>query len=330
MPNLPTLPDLPFPNPLRPPIVLLGSFAPGEEQLWLDALRRAMPAERILSADQIDDDREVKLAIVANPDPSVVRRFAALEWVQSLWAGVEKLVAEPAFSRLPMVRMVDPQLARTMAEAVLAWTLYLHRDMPAYLAQQRATEWRQLPYTAPSARRIGILGLGELGAAAARTLHHAGFVVQGWSRTPKRSDRLDGVTTFSGVEGLQVMTRQSDILVCLLPLTPQTRHLVDAKLLQALPRDACLINFGRGALVATQDLLAALDRGRLKHAVLDVFEQEPLPPESPLWAHPRITVLPHISADTDPASASLIVARNVESWRQTGQIPPAVDKVRGY
>jgi glyoxylate/hydroxypyruvate reductase A len=327
---MPNLPDLPHPNPLRSPIVLLGSFAPGEEQLWLDALRRAMPAERILRADQIDDDREVKLAIVANPDPSVVRRFEALEWVQSLWAGVEKLVAEPAFSRLPMVRMVDPQLARTMAEAVLAWTLYLHRDMPAYLAQQRATEWRQLPYTAPSARRIGILGLGELGAAAARTLHHAGFVVQGWSRKPKRSDRLDGVTTFSGVEGLQVMTRQSDILVCLLPLTPQTRHLVDANLLQALPRDACLINFGRGALVATQDLLAALDQGRLKHAVLDVFEQEPLPPESPLWLHPRVTVLPHISADTDPASASLIVARNVESWRQTGQIPPAVDKVRGY
>ena len=327
-------------NPSRPgrpgqargnsPIVLIGSFAPGEERAWLDALRRAMPQERVLPIEEIGEPAEVDVAIVANPDPAAVRRFPSLAWVQSLWAGVEKLVAEPAFASIPVVRMVDPQLARTMAEAVLAWTLYLHRDMPAYLAQQRSRLWRQLPYVAPADRRVGILGLGALGTAAARTLRQAGFAVQGWSRTPKRVDDLGGVATWSGQAGLHEMASHTDILVCLLPLTRQTRHLVGATLLQRLPAQACLVNFGRGPLVCTPDLLAALDAGHLKHAVLDVFDEEPLPIRSPLWEHPGVTVLPHISADTDPATASLIVARNVAEWRSKGQIPAAVDRQRGY
>jgi glyoxylate/hydroxypyruvate reductase A len=126
------------------------------------------------------------------------------------------------------------------------------------------------------------------------------------------------------------MVSRTDILVCLLPLTRQTRHLVDGPLLQRLPKHASVVNFGRGALIRTSDLLAALDAGRLAHAVLDVFDEEPLPEDSPLWLHPRVTVLPHISADTDPATASLIVARNVAQWRHSGAIPAAVDRVRGY
>ena len=317
----------PPPRSPRTPIALIGRFAPGEEQLWLDVLSRALPEERLLTIDAIADPAEVELAIVANPDPAVMRRFGALTWVQSLWAGVEKLLAEPAFGHLPIVRMVDPELGRTMAEAVLAWTLYLHRDMPAYLAQQRQRQWRQLPYVAPAARRVGLLGLGALGQAAATILLNAGFTVQGWSRTPKR---LEGVGTFSGSEGLAAMARQTDILVCLLPLTGQTRYLVDAKLLGRMPRDACVINFGRGPLLRTQDLIAALDSGRLAHAVLDVFDEEPLPVDSALWNHPAITVLPHVAADTQPRTASLIVARNVRHWRDTGRIPQPVDKLRGY
>jgi glyoxylate/hydroxypyruvate reductase A len=217
-----------------------------------------------------------------------------------------------------------------MAEAVLAWTLYLHRDMPAYLAQQRARQWRQLPYLRPADRRLGLLGLGTLGTAAARVLRAAGFAVKGWSRTPKHSDDLEGIATCSGSDGLHEVVRSSDILVCLLPLTPQTRHLVDAALLRLLPERASLINFGRGALVRTPDLIAALDEDRLAHAVLDVFDEEPLPPDSPLWLHPCVTVLPHISADTDPRTASQIVANNIGLWRQTGRIPLPVDRARGY
>ena len=309
------------------PIALIGRFAPGEEQLWLEALRRALPAERVFTIDSIANPAEVELAIVANADPAALRRLDGLIWVQSLWVGVEKLLAEPALEHLPIVRMVDTQLARTMAEAVLAWSLYLHREMPAYLAQQRQRQWRQLPYVAPAERRIGLLGLGVLGQAAATTLVDAGFTVRGWSRTPKR---MEGVETCSGRDGLAAMARQTDILVCLLPLTGQTRHLVDATLLELLPPRACVINFGRGPLVHTEDLLAALDSKRLAHAVLDVFDEEPLPAESPLWDHPAITVLPHISADTDPQTASLIVARNVRHWRETGRVPQPVEKQRGY
>jgi glyoxylate/hydroxypyruvate reductase A len=310
--------------------VLIGSFAPGEEQTWLDALRRAMPLEAVLPVADVRDPDAVELAIVANPDPHVVSGFRSLQWVQSLWAGVEKLVAEPAFRHLPVVRMVDPELARAMAEAVLAWTLYLHRDMPAYLAQQRSRQWRQLPYVAPSARRVGLLGLGVLGQAAARVLQAAGFNVLGWSRSPKRVHGIADASTFSGSDGLESMVRQADILVCLLPLTAETRNLVDARLIKWLPPQASLINFGRGPLVNTTDLLAALDEGRLAHAVLDVFDREPLPPESPLWLHSRVTVLPHIAADTDARTASLIVAGNVERWRAHGRIPQAVDKALGY
>ena len=318
-------------EPARPPIAFIGSLSADEEQAWLDALRRALPQERLLPAAAIADSHAVELAIVANPDPAVVRRFDRLKWMQSLWAGVERLVDEPAFDRLPLVRMVDPELARTMAEAVLAWTLYLHRDMPAYLTQQRAAQWRQLQYVPPSRRRVGLLGLGVLGLAAARRLHDAGFAVLGWSRTPKHLNDIDAIATFNGREGLTAMVSQVDILVCLLPLTPQTRHLVDAALLQALPAQACLINFGRGPVVRTEDLVAALDSGRLKHAVLDVFDAEPLPAQSPLWRHPGLTLLPHISAETDPVSASRIVAGNVQHWRQTGRVPqPVVDRQRGY
>lgn len=317
-----------MPPAARSPIALIGALSGQEEREWLAALGSAMPEEQVLAAAAIGDPAEVELAIVANPDPALVRRFSRLKWLQSLWAGVERLVAEPAFDHLPLVRMTDPELARTMAEAVLAWTLYLHREMPAYLSQQRACRWRQLPYVAPSQRRVGILGLGVLGEAAARRLHDAGFRVLGWSRMPKR---LDAVCGFTGPAGLTEMIRQTDILVCLLPLTNQTRGLLDAAVFEAMPAQACLINFGRGPVVNTPDLLASLEQGHLKHAVLDVFDQEPLPVESALWLHPRVTVLPHVSADTNPRTASLIVARNVNLWRESGRVPqPVVDRQRGY
>ncbi len=310
-----------------PPIALSGSFAPGEEQRWLDALSRAMPSERIRSARDIAEPERVELAIVASPDPATLSGMASLRWIQSLWAGVEQLVAEPALAHLPIVRMVDPELTRTMAEAVLAWTLYLHRDMPAYLAQQRERQWFQRAYVAPSARRVGILGLGAIGRQAARALVGAGFPVSGWSTNAKQ---MEGVSCLHGRDGLVALARATDILVCLLPLTPQTRHIVDAGVLRLLPPGAALINAGRGPLVATDALIEALDAGRLSHAVLDVFDDEPLPADSPLWSHPGVTVMPHVAAVTDPQTASLVAAANVRSWRETGRIPKAVDRRRGY
>ncbi len=263
---------------------------------------------------------------MANPDPADIAALPGLVWVQSLWAGVERLVG--AFDRpIPIIRLVDREMARTMAEAVLAWTYYLQRDMPAYARQQRDRVWRPHPYRKPADTTVGLLGLGALGTAAAERLVTAGFRVAGWSRTPKA---LPGLDMAHGTDGLPAMLGRCDILVCLIPLTPETRGLVNAERLSALKPGAALINFARGPIVVTDDLIAALDRGHLAHAVLDVFDAEPLAADSPLWSHPGVTVLPHISGPTDLDSAAATVAANLEAYRRTGAPPRGVDAARGY
>ncbi len=214
-----------------------------------------------------------------------------------------------------------------MAEAVLAWTYYLQRDMPAYRENQQKALWQELDYRHPREMIIGLLGLGALGTAAAERLTHAGFNVAGWSRSAKV---IEGVETLTGDAGLQALLEKSDILVCLVPLTDATRGLLDAGRLAAMKPGAALINFARGAVIVADDLIAALDSGRLSHAVLDVFEQEPLPTASPFWQHPQVTVLPHISAPTSRESSARIVAGNVRAWRETGRLPETVDMIRGY
>lgn len=311
-------------------MIALATRMPAEaETAWLQKLRAAMPQERIVSFRdlQAEDLAKIEIAIVANPDPAEIARLPNLKWIHSLWAGVERLVSELGNSALPIVRLVDPQLSRTMAEAVLAWTYYLFRDMPEYAQLQKERTWQQLPYRRPDAVTVGLLGLGALGAAAAFRLQDAGFNVAGWSRSPKV---LNGVETFSGDDGLEAMLRKTDILVCLLPLTQDTQGMLNGKYFSLLPQGASLINFARGKIVVTPELIAALDSGHLRHAVLDVFETEPLPVEDALWHHPKITVLPHISAPTDADTAAAIVAGNIAEYRRSGQLPATVDIARGY
>lgn len=309
-------------------MALVGCKGPEQEAEYHRILSAAMPEETLVPfrAMKAADRATARIAVVANPDPAEVAALPNLVWVQSLWAGVEKLVG--AFDRpLPIVRLVDPEMARAMAEAVLAWTYYLHRDMPAYARQQRAGVWRQHAYRKPSSLTVGLLGLGALGTAAAAMLGAAGFRVVGWSRSPKA---MDGIGTFHGADGLPAMLGACDILVCLVPLTAETRGLIDAARLSALKPGAALINFSRGPIVVTADLLAALDTGHLAHAVLDVFDVEPLPPDSPLWRHPGVSVLPHVSGPTDMDSAARTVAANIRAYRASGAVPTGVDAARGY
>jgi glyoxylate/hydroxypyruvate reductase len=314
---------------MLPPIALVTRLDREEEQAWLDVLSRALPEERIVPfRDLTPADRlEAQVAIVANPDPSEVAALPGLAFIHSLWAGVERLVLELGASAPPIIRLVDPELARVMAEAVLAWTYYLQRDMPAYRRAQAAAEWAPRAYRHPGTMTVGLLGLGALGMAAATRLREAGFRVEGWSRSEKT---VDGMRTHYGNAGLSALLEGSDIVVCLLPLTGETRGLLNADRLARMQKGACLINFARGAIVVADDLIAALDAGHLDHAVLDVFETEPLPSRSPFYTHSRVTVLPHISAPTTPATAAQIVAANVQAFRQTGQLPATVDMLRGY
>lgn len=291
-----------------------------------------MPGETVLTLDQLNQldasqRAACELAIVANPRPEDLRALPRLKWVHSVWAGVEGLMADLSNTDLKVVRLVDPQLARTMAEAVLAWTLYLHRDMPRYARQQAARQWFAHEYRRPQDTTVSLLGLGALGAASAATLLQAGFKVCGWSRTQKT---VPGVQCFAGDDELLRMLPRTDILVCLLPLTPQTRGLINAKRLGALRPKAALINFARGPVIDDAALQKALDDHQLSHAVLDVFEHEPLPADAWQWAHPRVTVLPHVSAPTDRGTASAIVAQNVRRYRESGVIPAPVDRQMGY
>ncbi|MFJ2990610.1 2-hydroxyacid dehydrogenase [Collimonas sp. NPDC087041] len=309
------------------PFIAANGYA--QTSAWVHALQQAMPDKRIISFNEMDNESKANcsVAIVANPNPADLQDLPRLQWVHSVWAGVERLVADIGNKHVKIVRLVDPQLAVTMAEAVLAWTMYLHRDMPAYARQQALRQWKSLDYVRPGNKTVGLLGLGALGEAAATRLLDAGFNVCGWSRATKN---IPGVEHFSGETSLKAMLEKADILICLLPLTPETNGLLNAENLACLPDGASLINFSRGPIINDSDLRSALDSGRLKHAVLDVFEIEPLPINQWHWTHPGITVLPHCSAPTDRETASAIVARNIQRYTDEGVIPVCVDMSRGY
>lgn len=303
--------------------------SPEAEAVWLNALRAALPEIEICSLDVLTASQraDVEVAIVADPDPAELATLPNLKWIHSLWAGVERLVTELPDDGVGIVRLIDPQMSASMSEAVLAWTLYLHRDMPRYRSQQTEKRWLSHSLPLPGERTVGILGLGTLGRACAARLQSNGFNVCGWNRTDRP---MEGVETFSGPNGLLPMLEQADILVVLLPLTDATRGLVNAERLAAMPQGASVINFARGPIIDDDALLAHLSSGHLDHAVLDVFDVEPLPKDNPFWNHPKVTVLPHISGPTNKATASAIVARNIRAFLADGTIPQSVDRTTGY
>lgn len=313
---------------MRTLVPFIHTLSGEEEAEWIAGVETLMPeiSLRPLAFLSEAERNAAAVAVVANPDPADLQALPGLVWVQSLWAGVEKLAPHMP-DRVAIVRMTDPQLAATMAEAVLAWTLYLHRDMPAYARQQRERSWLQRDLPLARDRTVGILGLGLMGETAATRLRANGFKVIGWTRSARN---VPGVEAFHGESGLTAVLARADILVLLLPLTPDTQGLIGADALARMKRGARLINFGRGALINDAALLAALDSAALDHAVLDVFATEPLPPASPFWTHERVTVLPHVTAPTSVATASKIVADNLRAYLHDGAIPHAIDRRAGY
>ena len=296
---------------------------------WLKILKKKLPKERIVKFSNLkkSDYKKIDVAIVANPNPTEVKKLVNLKWIQSVWVGVEKLVESFKSERVKIVRLVDPEMNRTMSEAVLSWVLYLHRDMHFYQVQQNKRVWKEADYIKPSKKIVSIIGLGELGSASAAKLIENGFNVCGWSRGKKN---IKKVKSFTGELGLKNMLKQTDILVCLIPLTRNTKYLLNYKMLSYLKKGASIINFARGAIINAKDLVKHLNSGTIKHAVLDVFEQEPLPKTSILWKHKNVTVLPHISAHTDMDTASSIVCKNIKMYRLKNRIPKSVDMARGY
>ena len=309
-------------------ILLAVDFSAREWAEWLPALTRELPNDTLLRERGTVAPEDIEIAIVANPAPGVLDGLPRLRLVQSLWAGVEKLLADPNVpSHLPLARMVDPLMNEAMAETALWAVLSLHRRTFDYARQQREGRWAR--HSQPAAGQVGVavLGLGQMGRTVALRLAANGYRVSGWSA---HAASIPGVRTLAGDASLPALLADAQVLVNLLPLTAKTRGLIDARLLALLPRGASLVNLGRGAHVVEADLLAALESGHIGHAVLDVFATEPLPAGHPFWTHPKVTVMPHVAAPTDAANAAKVVAANVAALREGRPVHGLVDRARAY
>lgn len=253
--------------------------------------------------------------------------YPNLEILFSLGAGVDQFDMESLPPHVKLVRMIEPGITTMMQEYVTMSVLALHRDLPAYLDQQRRSAWKVLPSCPTDERRVGVMGLGNLGQAALDILKPFGFPLSGWSRSERH---IDGVTCHHGDEGLKEFLASTDILICLIPLTPDTRGILNEALFNQLPRGAGLVHVGRGGHIDQQALINALDRGQLNAAVLDVTDPEPLPSDHPIWAHPGIILTPHIASKTMIRSATRAVIENLHRHFNGEALEGLVPSTRGY
>ena len=300
---------------------------------WRRRLESKLPDHIVVTPETAGDPGEIRYGLSWRHRPGAFANLPNLKAIFSLGAGVDHVLVDPQLPDVPIVRVVDPDLTTRMSEWVAMQVLLHHRQFRRYDDQQRARVWDE-DENQPAARhvRVGLLGLGELGRDAALKLKALGFDVAGWSRTPRD---VEGVATFSGEAGLEALLRRTDILVCLLPLTAQTRGMLNRALFEKLPRDGrlggpFLINAGRGALQVEDDIAGAIRSGLLKGASLDVFEVEPLPAESPLWGFPNVYVSPHNSAISEPDAIAGYIAGQILAFERGEPLRNVVDRARGY
>jgi len=289
---------------------------------WEGPLRRALAGLAVDLVTAADPARVDAIIYAPGGDtPSDFTPFSRCKAVLSLWAGVERIVGNPTLT-MPLCRMVDPGLTQGMVEYVTGHALKAHLGIGA-----RAQRWQPVVPPLASQRPVAMLGLGELGAACGKALAGLGFPVLGWSRTPRE---VPGIECHHGAEGLRAVLERAQIVVTLLPSTAETQNTLNAETLSWLPRGAHVINPGRGVLIDDDALLAALDTGQLASATLDVFRVEPLPDGHPFWAHPRITVTPHIAAETRPETAARMVAENLRRLLAGEALAHVVNRQAGY
>ncbi|WP_396267319.1 2-hydroxyacid dehydrogenase [Ideonella sp.] len=314
-------------------IYLLGSMDAAALSVWQRHLQAEMPEDQVLTSLAPEQKAEVEVAVVANPEPNALLGLPGLRLIQSLWAGVDRLVADPSLPPgVPVCRMVDPQMNVAMAETGQWAVLALHRGFFRYARQQAQACWQPLAQRRADEVRVLVLGWGQMGLALGLRLAAMGYRVSAWRASEEHSGAAEhlGVSVHAGPQALAPALAEVDVLINLLPLTPATRGLLNAPCFAALPQGASVVNLARGAHLVEADLLAALDAGHLSHAVLDVFATEPLPADHPFWQHPAITVLPHAAAQTDPRSAAAVVAANVRALKAGEPLRHVVDVARGY
>lgn len=311
--------------------ILISSTGESPER-WRDALAEQLPDEAFVLSPDEGEASHIDYAVVWRQPQGVLSRLPGLKAIFSLGAGVDHVLSDPTLPDVPVVRIVAEDLTNRMSEYVV-WRVLDHmRQGRLYREQQEAALWRDRSQPAAASVSVGVLGLGELGRDAALKLQALGFRVAGWSRTRRT---IEGIETHSGPDGLKACLAASDIVVVLLPLTDDTRGLIDDAFLSAMKRQTplggpVLVNAGRGGLQSDEAILRALNDGRLMEASLDVFEEEPLPSGSAMWAHPRVFVTPHVAASSDPAALSALIARQILRHRAGESLVGVVDRSAGY
>ena len=294
------------------------------------ALQKRCPGVDIRTVDRLGDPADIEVAICWNPPAGALARLPSLRLVQSIGAGVDHILRDPALPRaVPVCRVMDPGIAASIS-AYVAWAvIHQQRHFDRYLASRARRRWQEEPIVPPSRHRVGVAGLGWLGSACAAALAAAGYNVRGWRRAPGRPAPV-GIAVFHGADQLDEFLAGCDTLVCVLPLTRETEGFMDADRLARLPRGAHVVNVGRGAHIVAADLLAAIASGHVAAATLDAFTDEPLPADHPFWAEPRITITPHIAGRTDLDVIAAQTLENLAVVRAGGRPAASVDPYRGY
>lgn len=294
---------------------------------WQALFADALPDVTWHHWPHVENKAAIELMIVWKLPRDYQQDYPNLKVIFSVGAGVDQLDLASVPEHIQVVRMLDPGIAKGMSEFIAMHVLNIHRDTFAYINANKTASWQPIPTVPNKQRRIGIFGLGNLGQAAAQTILQLGFSVNGWSRSPKQ---VEQVTCFSGAAELGVFLAQTDILVSLVPLTPETRGILNCETLSQLPKGASVINVGRGEQLIPEDLITLLDAEHLAYAVLDVFAIEPLPETHPLWQHPQVLVTPHIAAVTQDDSAGQVLLANVQRYINQTPLIGTVDRELGY
>ena len=304
-------------------IVIIAPPVPAAK--WKSAFATLAPKIKVYVGHDIPDPEAIQYAMLWRFPKGVLKKFKNLKLIYSMGAGVDGVLADPSIPKeIPICRVVDPQMAFSMSNYILMAVLQHHRQWDAYAQAQRQKHWAQHEVDELDLS-IGILGLGHLGMDAALKLHHLGFAVSGYSTSPKKTP----FTSYYG-EALPAFLGFLNVLICVLPLTPKTKGFLNQSLFDQLKQPTFLINVSRGNVQLEQDIITALDKGQLNGAFLDVFEQEPLPPESELWQHPKIKLTPHIASLTRESASVHQVLENIKRLTTKTPLLHQVDREKMY